>query len=38
MSALTFGGMELARASTGVNSSRFDDNTAVLDELLDMGT
>jgi len=38
MSALALGGMELARAGTGVDSGGFDDDTAVLDESLDVGT
>ena len=38
MSALTLGGMELARAGARVDSGGFDDDTTVLDESLDVST
>lgn len=38
MSAFAFGGMELARAGTGVDSGGFDNDTAILDKSLDMCT
>lgn len=38
MTTLALGGEEIACAGAGVNGGGLDDNAAVLDELLDVGT
>lgn len=38
MTTLSLGGKEIACAGTGVDGGRFDNDTSILDELLDVDT